>query len=234
MTYKQRSNTIAGIRTGLLLITALVFTSSATKAASILVNGSFEQGPAAGSFVNLPGGTTSITGWVVTGEGIDYIGTLWTSSNGIHSLDLDGSVGSTITPPFVHGGIAQTFATSPGTAYLVTFDMAGNPANAPTIKPMRVSAAGQQMDFTFDITGKSFANMGWLPKSWSFTANSASTTLTFSSLTISPLTGWGPALDNVSVTAAASAVPEPSTFVLLGAALAGIGARRWRKSRLTK
>jgi outer membrane protein OmpA-like peptidoglycan-associated protein len=83
----------------------------------------------------------------------------------------------------------------------VTFDMAGNTAAPPAMKPMRVTAAGQSMEFAFDITGKTFRNMGWLPKSWTFTARDVATTLEFRSLTVSPQTGFGPAIDNVSVTA---------------------------------
>jgi choice-of-anchor C domain-containing protein len=218
------------IRGFFLLALALVIPRNA--AANLLVNGSFETGPFAGSFVNLPGGNTSITGWTVTGEGIDYIGTLWVSADGIHSLDLDGSVASTTTPPFVHGGIAQTFATTPGTSYLVTFDLAGNPFSGPTIKPLLVLAAGQQANFTFDITGKSAGSMGWLPETWTFIANSSSTTLEFRSLTVSPLTGFGPALDNVSVDSISVTppnVPEPAPFLLLGFGLIALSA--WARRR---
>jgi outer membrane protein OmpA-like peptidoglycan-associated protein len=57
------------------------------------------------------------------------------------------------------------------------------------------------MDFTFDSTGKTGRNMGWTPTSWTFTATSASTTLEFRSLTVSPQTGFGAAIDNVVVIA---------------------------------
>jgi len=189
------------ITRGVLLMIALASTNARAQPVSLLVNGSFEDGPVAAAYLNLVGGASSILGWVVTGEGIDYVGPrYWASSDGTHALDLDGSVRSRISPPFAQGGIAQTFATTPGTSYLVTFDLAGNPYRPPTIKPLRVSAAGQEMEFTFDIAGKSGSNMGWLSKSWTFTAKDASTTLEFRSLTVSPSTGWGAAIDNVSVT----------------------------------
>ncbi len=169
---------------------------------SLIVNGSFEEAPATRAFVNVTAGTPLIKGWQVTGEGIDIVGTVyWPASDGLKSVDLDGSRRSRTSPPYAHGGISQTFSTTPGTRYLVTFDMAGNPASPPAVKPMGVSAADQSTKFTFDITGKNFRSMGWLPKSWTFTAREVTTTLEFRSLTVAPLTGFGPAIDNVSVTA---------------------------------
>jgi len=167
---------------------------------SLLVNGGFEEGPPAGRFVNLAGGSEAIKGWLVTGEGIDYIGTLWPGSEGVHSIDLDGSVRSRTVAGYVHGGVAQRFATTPGTRYQVTFDLAGNPYAPPKQKLMRVSAADQAQDFSFDVTGKSPAKMGWVPTRWTFTANAASTTLEFRSLTAPGSTGWGAVIDNVTVT----------------------------------
>jgi len=95
---------------------------------------------------------------------------------------------------------------------------------------MRVSAAGQSQDFTFDTTGRSYADMGWVARSWSFSAVAATTTLEFRSLTQSPLLGWGAALDNVSVTV----IPEPGTWALmLGGLLAVAGMARRRNACAT-
>ncbi len=206
------------------IVIAALVSSAAQTPESLIVNGDFEDGPAVSAFLNVAGGESTIEGWIVTGEGIDLVGDgYYLPSNGKHSLDLDGSARSATTPPYVQGGIAQTFPTQPGQRYLVTFDMAGNPARPPAQKPMRVSAAGQTMEFVFDITGKSARNMGWLPKSFTFMANEASTTLEFRSLLASGQTGFGPAIDNVVVTTAPaeSAVEvretEEEIQVLLGA-----------------
>jgi choice-of-anchor C domain-containing protein len=173
-----------------------------TSPGSLIVNGSFEDAPPVRTFLNIAAGASSLKGWQVTGEGIDIVSAAyWQASHGERSVDLDGSARSRISPPLSHGGVAQTFTTTPGTRYLVTFDMAGNVPYPPTVKPMRVSAANQSMEFTFDVTGKTFRNMGWLPKSWTFAAREAATTLEFRSLTASPRTGYGPAIDNVTVTA---------------------------------
>ena len=211
-------------RSHLNLLAVLLCALSPAAQANLLTNGSFEVGPVPGTFVNLTGGSTAITGWTVTGTTIDYVGSLWEASDGSRSLDLDGSIGW----PHTNGGVAQSFATMPGMAYVVSFDLAGNPYNTPTIKPMRVAAAGQSQDFTFDSTGRSVVNMGWLAQSWSFTAVAAMTTLEFRSLTQAPQIGWGAALDNVSV----SVVPEPAGWALMLAGMALLGGLSRRSVRL--
>lgn len=174
--------------------------SLAQRPAGLIRNGSFEEGPGTPLFLNLPGKSTALPGWVVTGEGIDLVGAgYWRSSEGTFAVDLDGSARSRTTPPYVRGGIAQTFATVTGKRYRVTFDLAGNPNRGPLKKPMRVSAAAQSAEFVFDATGKTGPNMGWVPKEWVFTAAADSTTLEFTSLTQSPATGFGAAIDRVAV-----------------------------------
>ena len=159
---------------------------------SLITNGSFETAfvNPGGSFIRLDGGNTSIAGWMVLSSNIHYVGTYWPGSDGSRSLDLDGD-------PGFAGGIQQLFRTIPGVQYVVSFDMAGNPELGPTIKHMRVSADDQAAVFTFDITGKTARNMGWQRQTWTFTPNDSTATLQFLSLDGS---GWGPALDNVSVT----------------------------------
>jgi choice-of-anchor C domain-containing protein len=164
------------------------------KGRNLLVNGSFEQGPDAkrgDGFITLESGSTAITGWVVSRGDIDYVGSYWQPADGQRSLDLNG---------FNRGGIAQTFKTTKGKKYRVTFAMAGNPnlGEEPRVKTLGISAAGKSAEFSFDTTGKVYRNMGWVTKTWEFMAVADQTTLEFYSLTGR---GCGPALDDVHVVA---------------------------------
>jgi choice-of-anchor C domain-containing protein len=161
---------------------------------SLIVNGSFETGPrgpltGAASIITYAG-STAITDWVVTGTNIDYYVGEAAAADSLCCVDLNGY--------FAAGGIAQTFATTPGAHYSVHFAMAGNPDGGPTLKQMRVSAAGQFADFSFDATGKSANNMGWANHAWEFIANSSSTTIEFDTL-VQSSSAYGPMLDLVDV-----------------------------------
>ena len=161
----------------------------------MLINGSFEDGPepdAAGpGFTPLEAGSDVIRGWTVTRGSVDYIGPYWQHADGRRSIDLNGNE---------PGAIAQTFRTTPGKKYRVTFSLAGNncAGDGPSPKVVAVSAAGRRAEFMFDATGKSYTDMGWVTKTWEFTANAAETTLEFASATPDP-PACGPALDKVSV-----------------------------------
>lgn len=192
-------------------LAGLLATAAAAQG-QLLQNGSFEVGPLTSDppgFANLGGGNTSITGWTVTGTDIDFVQAYWTAADGSSSLDLNGGSGS--------GGIEQAFSTVPGRVYRVDFALAGNPVGGNAIKNLQVQATGNPASaYTFDTTAHSTGAMGWVTRSYTFTATGTTTTLGFSSLDSG---GWGPALDNVVVTVvtpkAAAAVPTLSQWALL-------------------
>ncbi|MDB9465939.1 choice-of-anchor C family protein [Dolichospermum circinale] len=208
--------TLTGFSASFLLAT------NPASAINLIKNGSFENSSLGSGFgfVELATDSTAINDWKVTSGGIDYVNAYWQNSNGSFSLDLSR---------LEAGSIAQTFVTKPGNQYSVSFDLAGNPVGDPTVKTLRLSAGGSSQDFTFDVTGKTLANMGWLSKTFSFVADSNSTTLSFASL---DNTAHGPALDNVVVTATAvpwetDALPVVGSTVLFGFGL-------WCKNKLSQ
>ncbi len=178
-----------------ILIASLALACISRVAAAPFQNGSFEIGTDPGaSFLTLANGdNTNITGWTVIQGDIDYIGGYWQPAQGSRSLDLIGD-------QFV-GGVQQTFDTVPGATYSVSFEMAGNPAGGPTIRPLAVTVAGNTQNFTFDITGATLSNMNWTAHQFNFVATGASATIQF----VSDLTGdpagccYGAALDNVQI-----------------------------------
>jgi len=185
----------------LLFAATILIAGAITSSAAPFTNGSFENGTDPGVFSNLPSGSTAITGWVVGGAGgVDYIGTYWQAADGTRSLDLDGTSA---------GSVSQTFDTVINMPYLVTFSLAGNPAGAPSIKTLTVSAGATTTPYSFNTAGATTSNMNWTPETFSFIATGASTTLTFASTTDG---SFGPALDNVGVSVA---MPEPGTSAML-------------------
>ncbi len=198
------------------MLALIVVVGPPADAASLIVNGSFETassdpGP---NCVELFAGDTSITGWEVTGEAIHYCSpAYWPASDGVRSIDLDGDTNR-------YGGIRQSLATTPGQLYTVTFAMGGNYVGFPLIKPMQVSADGQNGVFYLDTTG--LGGPGWSTMTFSFVADDGNATLEFLSLTPSSgsVPGWGALIDDVVVT------PEPGILALLLTGLVGVAALR--------
>lgn len=193
---------------------ALLMSGSAQ--ALTIVNGSFELGTFTGaSFDTLAAGNANITGWTIGGAGVDWIGNYWQAAVGNRSIDLSA---------LSAGSLSQSIATEVGKRYVVTFAMAGNPDGGPNPKIMNVSANGAGVaPYSFTTGATTRPNMGWVDFSYSFIANSATTTLAFTSTATTPS---GPALDNVRI----SVVPEASTWAMLiaGFGLVGAASRRRR------
>lgn len=184
------------MRNAALLFAILALLSSHRANADLLRNGSFEKGELSDpTGMTLAAGSKTIDGWVVGGRGVDWIGRYWQASEGGRSIDLDS--GDVLGDGPYDGSISQTFATTVGRKYLVTFDLAGNPDSEPDIKPVQVSAAGRVELFRFYNSRKqTHERMGYKSRTFKFTATASSTTLTFTSLAG---TGAGAVIDNVVV-----------------------------------
>ena len=197
--------------------------------ANLLVNGSFEDG----NFVNpgnatmsLPVGSTAITGWTTVGDTLAWIGTgnPWglSANDGARFLDLtDLAAGA----PF--GGVVQTVATSPGSSYVLSFDL-GSSTFWGRPDAITASAAGTSATFTSPLTG---TNNDWQRLSMAFTATSATTSVQLLGSAAFNYIG----LDNVSLDLGSAApIPEPETWALMLGGVAAVGAwvrRRARRER---
>jgi choice-of-anchor C domain-containing protein len=141
-----------------------------------------------GTFIE-PGLGQSIGPWVVTMGNVDLTGAgFWQTVGGVQSVDLDGDE---------PGAISQTFNTFPFITYDVSFALAGNVDGGPRIKTGQALVDGHvAANFSFDITGKSHADMGYVTKEFIFRATRGSTTLEFASTTPG---AYGPVIDDVVV-----------------------------------
>jgi hypothetical protein len=196
--------------------------------ANLILNGSFENfviGPNDinfGGFVRFfsPPPNTDIADWTITGNNggfannVDDVNTSHypAFAGATESLDMEGDFNA-------RGVISQSFTTTPGVTYSISFAYANNPDNGiGTMAMMNALVTGAGVLLSQDVThsGSTAANMNYLLFSQDFVANSALTTLQFSALTN---TGFGIALDAVDVESVSGAVPEPASAALLATGL---------------
>ncbi|HTS23095.1 MAG TPA: DUF642 domain-containing protein [Casimicrobiaceae bacterium] len=164
----------------------LVFATAAWGGRNLIINGNFASGSVANTcnVYDLLPGSNILTGWTVSVGSIDWEGPPpcgWVGPPGQqYSVDLVGQL--------CIGGIEQTIDTNPGSLYVLSFELAGNPGgNPPAIKPLTVTVDGKPHPLMFDTGGKDASNMGWRPVQAAFRASGSRTTISF----VSDVSGFG-------------------------------------------
>ncbi len=131
---------------------------------------------ASGCAMSAPGSGQAIpidSGWTLAAANVDVV-SYWPSPTEVNSMDLDGTVGSA-------GSVTRNLTTTVGQNYCLSYWLAGNVHGAPTVKTLTVTVGSTTQSQSFDITGKTDANMGWVRKNIRFVATATSTPLTFTS-----------------------------------------------------
>jgi choice-of-anchor C domain-containing protein len=208
-----------------LLALLIVGVAARPSHADLIVNGGFETPVApVNSFTTLGAGSSAMAPWSIVSGSVDVIGAnYWPAFQGVQSLDLNGNSAGTIS---------QSFTTTPGTSYTLSFAYANN-ADASTLTPTATVSVLDGANATLlsqDVshTGSTHTNMNYSLFSASFVADSATTTLRFAGGTST--WAFGIVLDAVSVNPSVAAVPEPSNLIFGGlAALAGVAYARRRR-----
>ena len=119
-------------------------------------------------------------GWTVTDGNVDWTG----SGSGMPPRATRASTSTALRTPT--GAISQTFDTNLGSTYVVTFNMSGNPDKRQGDQDddrRRHRRHDAVVHLRHDGQDDPSAAMNWVPKTYTFVATSASTTLTFASTT---------------------------------------------------
>jgi hypothetical protein len=169
--------------TALTLLSLLALSLPAWAQKNLVQNGNFAEGPqttANGNILMNPG-DTSLIGWTIGGNGVDYNTYYWQEPAGqVASIDLDGT-----HYPNAQGGISQVIATVPGALYQGGFYLSGNPTCDGPVKRVLAITGAAMHAFVYDTATKNntLQNMNWVRRTFSFIAVNEATTIVLASET---------------------------------------------------
>ncbi len=216
------------------LAAALVVSAFALPAhANLIQNGSFEDPVVTvGFYKNFLSGSTEITGWKVVGIDSSVAngtfvqsGITFQAQDGVQWIDLAGITSNSKT-----SGVTQSFASSVGTEYEITFYVASATDRQlffPATVELSINGGARSSYFN---PAAPTTSLDWKLFTVDFVATTTTTSLTF--FNGSESNNFLGGLDNVSVEAVAAPVPEPSEYAMLLMGLAAIGGlQRLRRSQ---
>jgi len=133
------------------ILTSVAFISHAQ--ADPIQNHSFESPtiPGIKDSIQVNSPSNYITNWDVYSGTVNYIKSA--SYDGNYSIDLNGDR---------NGAISQTFTTVPGTSYVLSFWMSGNP-DGPATKTLGVTVSGISQNFQYFEDGGIPNYDSWTP-----------------------------------------------------------------------
>jgi hypothetical protein len=178
-----------------------------------------------------------VDGWTVSTGAVDWIGGVWVDAARTNP-SLAGSIDLNALGP---GGISRTLVgLTPGGTYRVSFLLAGNPwyGTSPAIQTGTLNFGSSSQALSFDATGRTGSNMGWIPLTYNFVATGATQNLSFVSADPAGDPN-GLVLDGISVSFVngppppppppPNGIPEPAPMALMGVGLAVLAMMRRRR-----
>ncbi len=195
------------------LALALLFASplfANAQVQNLVVNGGFEATTQANGTWNI---YSNLPGWTGGAGGIELrnnvVGTAFEGSNFIE-LDTTGN-----------SSISQLINTTAGGQYVLSFAYSPRPGVSAASNPIEALWNGNSLGI---FTAAGGAQNNWSTYSFNVTGNGGPTSLLFRA--VGPSDSLGGSLDNVSLV---TAVPEPETYAMMLAGLAGLGFMARRK-----